>query len=184
PIPEIYRYRDYIIDSFNADKPYDRFVQEQLAGDLMAAAEPEKRNDLIVATGFIALSRRYATAPYELMHLTLEDTIDTVGRGLMGITFRCARCHDHKFDPVTMQDYYGLYGIFASTKYPYAGSEEFQSMNKPREGFIPLAGPEEVAKAESAHQELIRVGEESLKTFNESSEWGAKLNEANRKLGT
>ncbi len=184
PIPEIYRYRDYIIESFNADKPYDRFVQEQLAGDLMAAAEPEKRNDLIVATGFIALSRRYATAPYELMHLTLEDTIDTVGRGLMGITFRCARCHDHKFDPVTMQDYYGLYGIFASTKYPYAGSEEFQSMNKPREGFIPLAGPEEVAKAESAHQELIRVGEENLKTFNESSEWGAKLNEANRRLGT
>lgn len=182
PIPEIYRYRDYIIDSFNADKPYDRFVQEQLAGDLIAA-EPERRNELIVATGFLALSRRYATAPYELMHLTLEDTIDTLGRGLLGMTFRCARCHDHKFDPVTMQDYYGLYGIFAGTKYPYAGSEEFQSMNKPREGFIPLATPEEVAQAETAHQELIRNREESLKSFNDTSEWGIRLNEENRKLG-
>lgn len=183
PIPEIYKYRDYIIDSLNADKPYDLFVREQLAGDLMAVTEPERRDELIVATGFIALSRRYATAPYELMHLTLEDTIDSVGRGLMGITFRCARCHDHKFDPVTMQDYYGLYGIFASTKYPYAGSEEFQSMNKPREGFIPLASADEVTRAEAAHQQLIQGHEEALKTFNDTSEWGAQLNETNRKQG-
>lgn len=183
PIPEVHLYRDYIIDSFNADKPYDRFVQEQLAGDLLATGEPEKRNELVVATGFIALSRRYATAPYELMHLTLEDTIDTVGRGLMGITFRCARCHDHKFDPVTMQDYYGLYGIFAGTKYPYAGSEEFQSMNKPREGFIPLASTDEVNRADAAHRQSIQENESLLKTFNDTSEWGAKLNEANRSLG-
>src|SRR5262249_17724808 len=87
----------------------------------------------VVATGFLALSRRYATAPYELWHLTLEDTIDTVGQSFLGLTLRCARCHDHKFDPVTMEDYYGLYGIFASTRFPYTGSEEFAGVKRPRQ---------------------------------------------------
>jgi hypothetical protein len=134
PIPEIYRYRDYIIDAFNRDQPYDQFVREQIAGDLLGAGgPPEKYAERVVATGFLALSRRYATAPYELWHLTLEDTIDTVGQAYLGLTLRCARCHDHKFDPVTMEDYYGLYGIFASTRFPYTGSEEFASMKKPRQ---------------------------------------------------
>ena len=72
----------------------------------------------VVATGFLALSRRYATGPYELWHLTLEDAIETTGRAFLGLTLRCARCHDHKFDPVTQRDYYALYGIFASTTLP------------------------------------------------------------------
>jgi hypothetical protein len=134
PIPEIYRYREYIIEAFNRDMPYDQFVREQLAGDLLAAqGPPEQYADRVVATGFLALSRRYATAPYELWHLTLEDTIDTTGQAFLGLTLRCARCHDHKFDPVTREDYYGLYGIFASTRFPYTGSEEFASMKKPRQ---------------------------------------------------
>src|SRR2546428_2825131 len=144
PIPEIHRYRDYIIDSFNADKPYDQFVREQLAGDILAKqGPPEKYAERIVATGFLALSRRYATAPYELWHLTLEDAIETTGRAFMGLTLRCARCHDHKFDPVTQRDYYALYGFFASTRYPYAGSEELQSKGSPRAGFVPLLPPAE-----------------------------------------
>lgn len=138
PIPEMVRYRDYIIDAFNADKPFDRFVQEQLAGDLMADEGGTSKDARIVATGFVALSRRYATAPYEFMHLTLEDAIDTTGAAFMGLTLRCARCHDHKFDPITREDYYGLYGIFASTAFPYAGSEEFASMKAPRQHFVPL----------------------------------------------
>src|SRR5262249_2789993 len=79
-----------------------------------------------------------ATAPYELWHLTLEDAIETTGRAFMGLTLRCARCHDHKFDPVTKEDYYALYGIFASTQFPWAGGEEFHSMKKPPEHFMPL----------------------------------------------
>ena len=119
PVPEARLYRDYIIDSFNADKPYDEFVREQIAGDLLAKRGPaEKYAEQVIATGFLALSRRYATAPYELWHLTLEDTIDTVGRAYLGMTLRCARCHDHKFDPVPTRDYYALYGIFASTQFP------------------------------------------------------------------
>jgi len=142
PVPEAALYRDYIIDSFNKDKPFNRFVREQLAGDVLARqgvgdnyAEP------IIATGFLALSRRYATAPFELWHLTLEDAIETTGRAFLGLTLRCARCHDHKFDPVTQRDYYALYGIFASTTFPYAGSEEFQSKKFPRMNFVPLLEP-------------------------------------------
>jgi hypothetical protein len=139
PIPEIYRYRDWIIDAFNADMPYDQFVQEQLAGDLLARqASPQRYAEQVVATGFLALARRYATAPYEFWHLSLEDAIDTTGQAFLGLSLRCARCHDHKFDPVTREDYYGLYGIFASTVFPYAGSEEFASRNAPREHFVPL----------------------------------------------
>lgn len=139
PVPEARLYRDYVIDSYNADKPYDQFVREQIAGDILAADGPRERYaEQVAATGFLALSRRYATAPYELWHLTLEDTIDTVGQTFLGLTLRCARCHDHKFDPVTQRDYYALYGIFESTQFPWAGGEEFQSKKFPREHFVPL----------------------------------------------
>jgi hypothetical protein len=139
PIPEAHRYRDWIIDAFNADLPFDEFVRQQLAGDLLAGqGPPEQYAGRVIATGFLALSRRYATAPYEFWHLSLEDTIDTTGQAFLGLTLRCARCHDHKFDPVTREDYYGLYAIFASTAFPYAGSEEFASKNEPRRDFVPL----------------------------------------------
>lgn len=168
PIPEARHYRDYIIDAFNHDMPYDQFVREQLAGDLL----PETSSgadyaDRMVATGFLALSRRYATAPEELWHLTLEDTIDTTGRAFLGMTFRCARCHDHKFDPITQQDYYGVYGIFASTRFPYAGSEEFSTKKLPRTGFIPLVPPAEAAAPIAAHQARIEALKLQLKTLHE-----------------
>jgi hypothetical protein len=156
PVPEVRLYRDYIIDSFNADRPYDQFVREQLAGDLFAQDAPRERYaELVAATGFLALSRRYATAPYELFHLTLEDTIDTVGQAFLGTSLKCARCHDHKFDPVSTRDYYALYGIFASTQYPWAGGEEFQSKKSPRQKFVPLVPEAEAAPLLAAHQARI-----------------------------
>jgi hypothetical protein len=139
PIPEAYRYRDYIIDAFNSDKPYDQFAREQLAGDILARNSSRDRySEQLVATGFLALSRRYATGPYELWHLTLENTIETVGQTFLGLNLRCARCHDHKYDPVTTKDYYGLYGIFESTEFPWPGGEEIQSKSFPRQKFVPL----------------------------------------------
>lgn len=124
PVPEARLYRDYIIDSFNANKPYDRFLHEQLAGDVLAKSAPEEqRREMIIATTYIGLSRRYGTTPFEQHHLILEDTVDTTGRAILGLTMRCARCHDHKFDPTTQEDYYAMYGFFASTKYSFAGSE-------------------------------------------------------------
>ena len=165
PVPEARRYRDYIISAFNSDKPFDQFVREQLAGDILARQNPERRDyaDLISATGFLALSRRYGTAPYELWHLTLEDTIDTTGRALLGLSLRCARCHDHKFDPVTSQDYYALYGIFASTQFPWAGGEELQSKNMDRLHFVSLAPADETEKRLAAQRAEIAALEAEIK---------------------
>jgi hypothetical protein len=128
PLPEAWRYRNYVIASFNADKPYDEFIREQIAGDIMARdaphEPPERYAERVTATGFLALSRRFGFDSENYHHLTLQDTIDTLGQSVMGLTLGCARCHDHKFDPVTTRDYYGLYGIFASTRYAFPGSEQ------------------------------------------------------------
>lgn len=124
PIPGAYLYRNWVIDALNADLPYDQFLKAQLAGDILAEreADPEQARQLKIATGFIALSRRFGNTRYEDQNLTIDDTIDTVGRGIMGVTLKCARCHDHKFDPMLATDYYGLYGIFESTLYPSMGA--------------------------------------------------------------
>ena len=164
PIPEIFKYRNYIIDAFNNDKPYDEFIREQIAGDLIAQeGPPEQYAERVVATGFLALSRRYATAPYELWHLTLEDTIDTVGRSFLGMTLRCARCHDHKFDPVKREDYYALYGIFSSTTFPWAGGEEFKSKDIDRLSFALLLPPAESAPLLERYQQEQRDLQEQMK---------------------
>ena len=158
PIPEARLYRDYIIDSFNADKPYDRFIEEQLAGDLLAREGPrEEYASRVSATGFLALSRRYATGPYEFWHLTLEDAIDTVGQSILGLTVRCARCHDHKFDPITTSDYYALYGIFESTRFPWPGAEELESKKLPRQRFVSLLPPAEAAARLGSYRERIEA---------------------------
>jgi Protein of unknown function (DUF1553)/Protein of unknown function (DUF1549)/Planctomycete cytochrome C len=166
PVPEARLYRDYIIDAFNADKPYDQFVQEQLAGDLLAQAPGTSRErfaELTIATSFLGLSRRYATGPYELWHLTLEDAVDTTGRALMGLTFRCARCHDHKFDPLTQEDYYALYGMFASTQFPWPGGEEFQSKAFGRKEFMPLVPAAELEAAWKTHRDELAAITTELK---------------------
>ncbi len=143
PVPEAYRYRNYVIDAFNSDKPYDEFLREQVAGDLLAEqGPPERRAERVIATGFIAVSRRFGFDPQNYHHLTIEDSIDTLGKAVLGLTVACARCHDHKFDPISRGDYYALYGIFAGTRYPFPGSEE---KNRPRD-FVPL-GPNEKAYA-------------------------------------
>ena len=124
PIPQAILYRDYVIDSFNRDKPYDQFLREQIAGDLLpAASEPEKWEHT-VATGYLAQARRFNVNPLQYMHMTIDDTVDNFGKTVLGLTIACARCHDHKFDPIPNRDYYALYGIFQSTKYPFPGSEK------------------------------------------------------------
>ena len=124
PIPEAYKYRNYVIDAFNEDKPYDQFVKEQLAGDLLAAENDDQRWEQLIATGYIAITRRIGVGPLNLRHITIENTIDNLGRTFLGLTIGCARCHDHKFDPIPTADYYSLYGIFDSTVYPHPGSEK------------------------------------------------------------
>ena len=141
PIREAYLYRNYVIDSFNQDKPYDQFVREQIAGDILAKTAPRKQYaEMVTATGFIALSRRFGFDPENYHHLTIQDTIDTLGQSVLGLSIGCARCHNHKFDPITTADYYALYGIFDSTRYAFPGSEE---KHRPRE-FEPLVPAAEI----------------------------------------
>jgi hypothetical protein len=119
PIPQAWRYRNWVIDALNADMPYDEFLRQQIAGDLLPAATEAEHHQQTVATGFIALSRRFGGGQKEMIgNQTIEDTLNTLGQATMGLSLGCARCHDHKFDPIPTRDYYALYGIFESTQYP------------------------------------------------------------------
>jgi hypothetical protein len=122
PVPAAFRYRDYVIKSFNEDKPYDQFVREQIAGDLMPAKTEFEKNEHIIATGYLALSRRFGSRNAEF-NLTIDDTIDNLGKAFLGLSVSCARCHDHKFDPIPNSDYYALYGILNSSRYSFPGAE-------------------------------------------------------------
>ncbi len=152
PIPQAYLYRNYVIDAFNNDLPYDRFLTEQLAGDLLPADSLDERNRQRIATGYLAMARRFGSLVERYpWHLTIEDTIDNMGRTMLGLTLACARCHDHKFDPISTRDYYGMYGIFASTRYPMPGLELFQA----QQHFVPLVPDEEARATLAAHQSKI-----------------------------
>ncbi|GIT31362.1 MAG: hypothetical protein Ct9H300mP1_34080 [Planctomycetaceae bacterium] len=112
-----WRYRDYVVESLNSDKPFDRFVTEQLAGDLMAWEGQLQRNEHLTATGFLSIGPKVLaeTDQAKMRMDIIDEQIDTVGRALMGLTLGCARCHDHKFDPIATSEYYALAGIFKST---------------------------------------------------------------------
>ncbi|MBA3441264.1 MAG: DUF1553 domain-containing protein [Pyrinomonadaceae bacterium] len=126
PVPQAYLYRNYVIDSFNQDKPYDQFLREQIAGDLLPSKTENEKWERTIATGYLAIARRFSVRPERNMYLTIDDTIDNVSKATLGLTVGCARCHDHKYDPIPTKDYYSLYGIFDSTRYPFAGSENVQ----------------------------------------------------------
>jgi len=109
--PYSYTYRDYVIRAFNEDLPYDRFIQEQIAADQLDRSGDDRA---LAALGFLTVGQRYRGN----IHDITDDRIDLVSRGLLGLTASCARCHDHKFDPVPIKDYYSLYGIFVSSHEP------------------------------------------------------------------
>ncbi len=189
PVPAMYRYRNWVIAAFNRDMPYDQFLRDQIAGDLIAARDglleknKEEWQQKIVATGYLANARRFGSRVAEF-HLTIDDTIDNLGKGMLGLSVSCARCHDHKFDPVPTADYYALYGIFKSTAYAHPGTEiyphtyGFTALNPDdaatlkdfeaqlsgldnriedmKAGRIKFATPEEKHKAEQENQAALR----------------------------
>jgi len=116
--PEAWRYRDYVIESFQQDKPFDRFITEQIAGDLLPDDSVEAGRANLVATSFLAIGpTNYELQDKELLTMeVVDEQIDTIGKVFLGMTIGCARCHDHKFDPIPTRDYYALAGIFRSTK--------------------------------------------------------------------
>lgn len=116
--PDAWRYRDYVVDAFHSDKPFDQFVKEQIAGDLLNLKDRTANNLAKTATGFLMLgAHNFELQDKELLRMeVVDEQINVVSRSFMGLTVSCARCHDHKFDPIPTDDYYSLAGIFFSTK--------------------------------------------------------------------
>jgi hypothetical protein len=119
--PHAWRYRDYVIGAFNKDTPYDQFVREQLAGDLLPAKDDRQKAEFLVATGFLAVGPKSLDErnPRQFEMDVADEQIDATFQAFQGLTAACARCHDHKFDPIPQKDYYALAGIFRSTQTCY-----------------------------------------------------------------
>ena len=111
--PQAWRYRDYVIQAFNQDKTFDQFIREQIAGDLLPAADEKRRAELLIATGFLAIGPKshIEKNPLQFEMDVVDEQIDTVTQAFLGLTAACARCHDHKYDPVSQRDYYAMAGI-------------------------------------------------------------------------
>jgi len=137
--PQAWRYRDYVIDAFNTDKPFDRFIKEQVAGDLLPACDPVQRAKQTVATGFLAIGPKpHVERSAVQFQLDLADEqIDVTAQAFLGLTVACARCHDHKFDPIPSRDYYAMAGIFNSSQTRYGTLRIVQNQNPA--ALIPLA---------------------------------------------
>jgi hypothetical protein len=127
--PHAWRYRDYVIAAFNADKPFDQFIREQLSGDLLPAKDDAQKAEFLIATGFLALGpKSHAERSRLQFQMDLADEqIDATFQAFQGITVACARCHDHKFDPIPQKDYYALSGIFTSSETCYGTIRIFQN---------------------------------------------------------
>src|SRR5205085_2258586 len=115
---DAWRYRDYVIRAFNLDRPYDQFVKEQVAGDLLPVSDAERRRQYLIATAFLLLGpTNYERQDKPVLEMdVIDEQLDTLGRAFLGMTIGCARCHDHKFDAIPQKDYYALAGILKSTK--------------------------------------------------------------------
>jgi hypothetical protein len=164
--PFSYTYRDYVIEAFNDDKPFDRFVLEQIAADLLppsgaSGASSKPSNPPLAALGFLTLGPRFGNNIHEI----IDDRIDVVTRGLMGLSVSCARCHDHKFDPIPTKDYYSLHGVFASCSEPADAplivdgkAEESEEYFKERQALIKAANDFREGKEEEAR---IRIRQQT-----------------------
>lgn len=173
-----WRYRDYVIDAYNHDKPFDEFVREQIAGDLMDSSSDDQRAQRIVATGFLMLGAKMLSErdKEKLTMDVVDEQINTVGQAFMGMTLGCARCHDHKFDPIPTADYYALAGIFRSTRTLEGESQQYVSTWPRRE--LP-AEPEHVA-AMQEHTAAKRQLEDAIKQAKQRQDELAKQIDANR----
>ena len=142
--PHAWRYRDYVIDAFNNDKPYDQFVREQVAGDLLPAKTDEAWAEHLIATGFLALGPKALIEqnPRQFQADLIDEQIDVTTRVVMGVSVACARCHDHKFDPIPQSDYYAIAGIFQSTETFYGGVRSQRNRQPSNLIILPIDDPD------------------------------------------
>ena len=177
--PTAWRYRDYVIDAFNNDTPFNRFIQEQLAGDLLTDAGDNEA----IATGFLAIGPKLLNEGNReafVMDL-VDDQIDVTTRAFMGLTVSCARCHDHKFDPIPTAEYYSMAGIFRSTSTLYGTNK--QQGNRQGSSLVSLAIPESENSALAKQKKQAESLTRELRTVQKSiAKFQAKTKEiANRK---
>lgn len=178
PLPHAWRYRNWVIDSMNRDLPYDQFVRLQLAGDILQAegdaagsgaragsGHGAGTRDGVVATGYLAIARRFGHDIDKDIHLMHEDVIDNVGKNFLGLSIGCARCHDHKYDPLTAEDYYAFYGIFSSTRFAFPGCEP---KGQPRD-LVPLLPKSEVDELMNAWRQRNSKAVEEKKRREEAT---------------
>lgn len=166
-----WRYRDYVVRAFNHDKPFDRFLTEQIAGDLLPARDLAERQENATATAFLNLGAKVLAEPdkEKLTMDVIDEQLETTGRAFLGMTLGCVRCHDHKFDPVTQADYYALAAIFKST----------QSFSSDRMGALSLA--HETPLGDFEDFATVKIAEQALVT--KKTEVSAAQAEAKKKPG-
>ena len=152
-----WRYRDWVVRAFNDDKPYDDFVREQVAGDLLvgSGADPARVADLRIATGFLSLGPKFLAEgdQTKLLMDVIDEQVDTLGRAFLGLSLGCARCHDHKFDPVTQADYYALAGILKST----VTMESLKRLARWRENVLATPAEQEAQRRTQARIEEVKA---------------------------
>jgi hypothetical protein len=175
-----WRYRDYLVEAFHHDKPFDRFIREQLAGDLLPAASPQERRENLIATGFIVLGDVDINAidKLKMEHDFVDSQVSKVGTAFLGMTLGCVRCHDHKFDAIGQQDYYALAGMFRSTKTTFKTGHGIWS-NIQRMPLPELEEDREVAR--NHEQKLASWRQEKQKLEAESKALGDKPDAAGKK---
>lgn len=158
---DAWRYRDYVINSFNKDTPYDRFITEQIAGDLLPYDSPQQRQDLLIATGFLSIGPKDFTDQdkVKLMADAIDEQMDTMGKAFMGLAIGCARCHSHKFDPLPVEDYYAMAGIFHSTQTLEKSDDtkSFQNMPTWNRFPLPTLGEHKVAAKKKAAEAKLNA---------------------------
>jgi cytochrome c553 len=167
--PHAWRYRDYVIDSFNADKPYDEFVREQISGDLLPTPSDDDWQENLIATGFLALGTKGLNEPNprQFRMDVVDEQIDTMSKAFLGLTVSCARCHDHKTDPIPTADYYALAGILKSTETYYGTTSALQ--NKRPSNLLDLPLPDEVSASRTYSPREIEELEEKLAALRRGS---------------
>lgn len=180
--PYAWRYRDYVIESFNEDKPYDRFIREQIAGDLLPGSDAIERLERTLATGFLAIGPKSLNERNREQFAMdiVDEQIDVTTRAVMAITVSCARCHDHKFDPFLSTDYYALAGIFRSTKVHY-GTANTQGNRQPGNLLTLAAAESQSASGEKADRKKLEQVQEKINKIYKAAKSGNKNRIADRR---
>lgn len=177
-----WRYRNYVIEAFNNDKPFDQFLREQIAGDLMPSRDPQEQYNHLVATGFLMVGPKMLSErdKEKLEFDIVDEQIDSIGKAFLGLSLGCARCHDHKFDPIPTADYYALAGIFRSTQVLDGESQKYVSdwvrreLPTTKEHREQLAFYNEETKTLTAaiktEEKAVSKAEQTLKEFQEGQD--------------